>query len=262
MKRVLTIAGAVWLGELRRKDVYVVLVLMPAFLVVLASVDVLGMGGIAGYVKEAGLLLAWLFAWIISVNISSRLLPEEESRRTVFSLLARPVTRAQVVLGKWLGSWTIASAATLLFYAALLGVVMLRDSAFIWIVLAQAISLHICMLAMLCALGTAFSSRLNRDAAATMTYAISLGSILILPRVPNLVMHATGLRQTGLMILYHAFPRFDLFDMRRRLVHDWGPVSAGTFVTVFAYGTVVTMALLLLGWIAYRRRRFSRGALQ
>ena len=93
MISVLTIAGVVWLEVLRRKDVYVLFILLAAFLIALLTLDVFGLGSAVGYVKELGLLLVWLFSWILAVTVSVRQLTREEEQGTIFPLLAKPVTR-------------------------------------------------------------------------------------------------------------------------------------------------------------------------
>ncbi len=262
MTRIITIAHVVWLEVLRRKDVYIVFALMLALLVLLMSFDIFGVGGLTGYVKEAGLLMVWIFALILSVTISSRLLPEEETRGTVFALLSRPVRRSDVIIGKWMGSWAVVSSAALAFYAAITLIVLSRGSGFCWITLAQGIVLHLCLLGMIGAMGVALSTRMNRDAAATLTYVLSLSAFLVLPRSPSLAVSAGGFQRTGLLILYYALPHFELFDIRVRLVHDWDPVPILTFAQIVVYGIIITAVFLLLGWMGYRRKRFLRGVIQ
>lgn len=259
MKRVFTIAHVVWLDVLRRKDVYIVFGLLIALLVLLMSLNVFGISGVTGYIKETGLMLVLLFSWILALNISTCLLPEEESRGTAFSLLARPVTRLQVIVGKWLGCWTVVCAATTVFYAVVWIIIRLRGSGFSPLGLAQALCLHFCMLGMLSALGVAFSTRLNRDAAAAMSYTIGLAAFFLLPRVPYLLPHLKGFHRTALLALYYALPHFELFDMRMRLVHDFGPVPLRAFVPILVYGAVLMIAFLTLAWLGYRAKRILRG---
>ncbi len=262
MKRLFTIAWIVWLGVLRRKDVYVVFALMLALLIILMSFNIFGIGGLTGYVKEAGLLFAWIFALILAVSVSSRVIPEEEARGTVYSLLARPVSRAGVVIGKWLGSWAVVSAAAACFYAVMVVIVLSRGGGFRWITFAQAVTLHLCMLGMICSLGIAISTRLHHDAAATLTYSVTIAAMLLLPRAPYLAAGAGRVQGIGLLILYYALPHFELFDIRIRLVHDWDPVSMSAFAELIAYAVVTTVIFLMLGWIGYRNKRFERGMLQ
>lgn len=261
MSVVLTIAGVVWLEVLRRKDVYVLFILLAALLIALLSLNVFGLGGVTGYVKEVGLLLAWLFAWILAVTVSVRQLPREEERGTVFSLLAKPVTRWHVILGKWLGAWTVVAAATGAFYLLLAGVVFWRGGALGPAILAQALLLHLVLLGIIAALGVLCSTRLNADAAATLTLTVSLAAYLVLPWAPSLVRYEQGLRRSGLLAMYYALPHLELFDLRRRLVYDFDPVSAATAIQVALYGAALTALFLALAWMAYRRKRFSRGAL-
>ncbi|MBU4201270.1 MAG: ABC transporter permease subunit [Verrucomicrobia bacterium] len=261
MSRLLTIAGVVWLEVLRRKDVYVLFILLAAFLIILLTLDVFGLGGLVGYVKEIGLLLAWLFSLILAVAVSVRQLPQEEERGTIFPLLAKPVTRGNVILGKWLGVWSIISLATIMFYLLLVWIVLWRGGGFGVAILGQAIVLHLGLLGIITALGILFSTRLNGDAAATLTLVVTLAAYLVLPRVPHLIMNEQGVRRTCLLALYYALPHLELFDLRRRLVHNWDPVSAVTWIQIVLYGVILMAMFLLLAWMAYRGKRFSRGVL-
>ncbi len=260
MTRVLTIAGVVWLEVLRRKDVYVLFILLAALLLALLTLDAFGLGGAVVYVKEIGLLLAWVFSWVMAVAVSVRQLPQEEERGTIFPLLAKPVTRGQVILGKWLGAWSVVSAATGVFYLLLVGVVGGRGGSFGGVILCQAFFLHLGLLGIIAALGILCSTRLNRDAAATLTLVISLASFLVVPRVPVLILNEQGFRRTGLLALYYALPHLELFDLRRRLAHGWDPVGAATWLQVALYGALLAALFLLLAWLAYRRKNFMRGA--
>lgn len=261
MMRVWIIAGVVWREMLRRKDVYVLLILLVAFLITLLALNIFGLAGLVTYVKEIGLLLAWLFSWILGVTISARQLPQEEQRGTIFPLLAKPVSRGELLVGKWLGSWTMAAVATAVFYAVLILVVRLRGGACDPVVLAQTLTLHCVLLGIIAAAGILFSTRLNADAAITLTFVVTLAAYLVLPRVPTLILHSQGFSQTALLILYYLLPHMELFDLRQRLVYGWPPVSAGTLLLVLIYGALITAGLLVLGWLAYRRKRFTRGAI-
>ena len=261
MIRILILAWLVWLEMLRRKDVYVLLILLAAFLVTLMAFNLFGLGQAVSYLKEIGMLLAWVCSWILAVSVSTRQLPQEERQGTIFILLAKPVSRAEIILGKWLGTWVVVGAATLVFYALLAGMVVLRGGVFGGVVLAQAGLLHLGLLGVITALGIAFSTRFNADAAAVLTYVVTLSAWFILPRVPDLVLKARSAVQTGLMVIYYALPHLELFDLRRRLVYGWPPAPGGAVLLTLAYGLLMTAVFLALGWLAYRNKRFTRGAM-
>jgi ABC-type transport system involved in multi-copper enzyme maturation permease subunit len=259
MRRTWTLATIVWLEMLRRKDIYVLFIMLAALLVAMIALDAFGLGQVTGYVKDIGLLAAWLLGWILAVNAAIRQLPQEETRGTVFPLLAKPVSRWNLITGKWLGVWAVVAAATLLFYAATWGIVALKGGRFDPLTLCQACLLHIVALAVVVAIGIALSTRMNADAAGATAYVLTGAAFLVVPRIPALLAVAPGLDGTMLSGLYYLLPHFELFDMRQRLVHDWGSVSGLTLAGVVTYGALLTLGFLMLAWLGYRRKRFSRG---
>jgi Cu-processing system permease protein len=261
MNRITTIAHIVWLEVLRRKDAYVLLILLAALVVTLVSLNIFGLGSVVGYVKDVGLLMAWLFAWILAVSVSCRQLPQEEARGTVFALLAKPVTRGDMVLGKWLGAWSVVAAANALFYLLIAGIVAARGGAFEPVCLVQGYALHTAALAAVTALGIALATRLNSDAAVTLTSVITGAAFVVVPQVPHFLTQQSGFQAGALLVLYNVLPHFELFDLRTRLVHDFGPVRVGVFLAVLLYGAALTALALLAAWLAYRRKRFNRGTL-
>lgn len=259
MRQILTLASVVWLEMVRRKDLTVLLILMASLLAGLLGFDVFGLSGVAGYVKDMGLLATWVLAWILAINTSVRQLPQEEQRGTLFPLLAKPVSRLTLILGKWLGSWTITCFALACLYLTLCAGVAIKGSGFSPATLIQAVVLHGAALSLVCALGIALSTRMNRDAATVTVYIVTGTAFAILPRVPAMLVETTGVTSSALYAVYYLFPHFELFDLRRRLVHDWGcapwPVVAGILV----YAILMTTVFLTLAWMGYRKRRFSRG---
>lgn len=261
MTRALTIARVVWLEMIRRKDAYVLLILLVTLLFILLSLNVLGLGGVVRYVMDVGLLFAWLFSIILGVSTAARQLPQEEAKRTIYPLLAKPVKRSNVIVGKWLGSWTITVCCTLVFYALVLGVVHLREGSFQWETVLQGFLLHGIAAGVIVALSIAVSTHMTYGAAASIAYILVAGAFSIASRVPELLVHAEGFAGTGLLVIYYALPHLDLFDLRLRIVHEWGAVPWKTWAFLTAYGLMWIALLLVLAWLGYRKKRFKRGAM-
>ena len=258
MRRIRTVAIVAWLELLRRKDLYVLLILLGTMLFALISLNVFGLGSVVGFVKDAGLMAAWLFGWILSVSCASRQLPQEEKRGTILPLLAKPIRRGELIVGKWLGAWSAVCTAVLTFYLLTLAIVLAYGGSFDPATLVQAFVLHVAALGIIAALAIALSTRLNQDAAATVAYVASATMFLLVPRVPQMAALAVGWRQTALLILYGALPHFELFDMRRRAVHMYGPMRWSLLGAILIYGAIVISILLLLAWLGYHTKRFSR----
>lgn len=272
-----TIAGLVWREMLRRKDIYVLLILLAALLFSLLSVDIFGLKGVAAYVKDLGLSFTWLFAWILAVLVGARQLPAEERQGTIFTLLSKPITRAELVVGKWLGAWSITSAATLCFYALIMVVVAVpevfsatsggltgagealrRNSFQPWLLL-QATLLHAAALAVICAIALALSTRMNFDAAATFCFVLTAASLLVLPRIPELLLKLAGLHAAAMTVLWYLMPHFEVFDLRQRLIYDGIPARWTIVGLSLAYGMTMTALILLMAWLGYRNKKFRRG---
>jgi ABC-type transport system involved in multi-copper enzyme maturation permease subunit len=259
MHAIVAVAGLVWLETIRRKDVYVLLILAGALLALLLSVGSFGLAGATRYVKDVGFLLAWLFGWILAVSVAARQLPNEEGTGTIYPLLAKPITRLQLVLGKWLGAWSIVTAGALFFALIVTGVALLRGGTVHPGALAQAVVLQGGALAVLCALALLLSTRLHADAALALTFVCTAAAQWLVPRVPALSETAPPFSSILLQAVYHILPHLEVLDMRLRLVHDYGPLDTPSFLLAAGYAATLTALFLALAWTVYRRRRFTRG---
>lgn len=116
MNKSFAIGGVVIMELYRRKDFYVLLVLTAVITGLLGSVSFFNDPKIARYLKEVCLLLIWISSLVICITTAARQIPTEKENRTIFPLLAKPVTRWQVVFGKFLGCWLACGIALLVFY--------------------------------------------------------------------------------------------------------------------------------------------------
>src|SRR5947199_8510194 len=116
MNTVLAISSVVIKELCRRKDFYVLFVLTAAITLLMGSVNFFNDHSIVRYLKEVCLLLIWVSALVIAIATTARQIPAERENRTIFPLLAKPVTRAQVVVGKFVGCWLACGLALLVFY--------------------------------------------------------------------------------------------------------------------------------------------------
>src|SRR5437667_4971868 len=116
MSTILALAGVVIKELYRRKDFYVLFVLTAVITLLLGSVNFFGDPKIIRYLKDVVLLLIWISALVIAITTAARQIPAERENRTIFPLLAKPVTRNQVVLGKFGGCWIATGIALVVFY--------------------------------------------------------------------------------------------------------------------------------------------------
>src|SRR5262245_41267047 len=100
----------------RRKDFYVLFVLTALITLLMGSVSFFNEDNIVRSLKEVCLFLIWAASVVIAITTSARQIPFERENRTLFPLLAKPVTRNQVVLGKFFGCWFSSGVALFVFY--------------------------------------------------------------------------------------------------------------------------------------------------
>ena len=120
---------------------------------------------------------------------------------------------------------------------------------------------HLVGLAAVAALGTAFSTPLTYGAAASMCYVVVGSSFCRAAAHPPGDARRGGGRPCDgcLPAVYYLLPHFELFDMRLRIVHEWGMVPWATFAILLSYGAVLTALLLFVSWLGYRRKHFEKG---
>ena len=90
---VLAIAGVVIKEMYRRKDFYVLFVLTALIILVMGSVTFFNQENIVRYLKEICLLLVWVSSLVIAITTTARQIPAERENRTLFPLLAKPLSR-------------------------------------------------------------------------------------------------------------------------------------------------------------------------
>src|SRR5947209_11899338 len=116
MNTIFALTGVVIKELYRRKDFYVLFVLTALITLVMGSVHFFHDDKIIRYLKELCLLLIWISALVIAITTTARQIPAERENRTIFPLLAKPVTRAQVIAGKFAGCWLACGLALMVFY--------------------------------------------------------------------------------------------------------------------------------------------------
>ena len=116
MKNIRLLSRVVLKESIRRKDFYVLFVVTAVITLVMGSVNLFHDNQIVRYLKEICLLLIWISTVVIAITMAARQIPAERESRTIFPLLAKPITRTEVLLGKFFGCWIAVAAALAVFY--------------------------------------------------------------------------------------------------------------------------------------------------
>jgi ABC-type transport system involved in multi-copper enzyme maturation permease subunit len=252
---VLAIAGVVIKEMYRRKDFYVLFVLTALITLVMGSVTFFNQDNIVRYLKEICLFLIWGASLVIAITTAARQIPAEREQRTLFPLLAKPVTRSQFVIGKFFGCWFASGLSLVLFYVFFGVVAGAKEHEWPVLNYFQAMVLHWFMLGIVCALtvlgSIVFAAPSSNN---TITLIVSVGILLVGRHLNKVALRLEEPGQTLLYAVYFMIPHLELFDVRDLIVHNWGLIRWEVWAAGLAYAAVYSAIFLALACLLFRRK--------
>jgi len=248
--------GGVVIKELcRRKDFYVLFVLTALITVTMGSLTFFNEVKVVRYVKELCLLLIWVSSLVIAVTTAARQIPCERENRTLFPLLAKPVTRAQVVLGKFWGCWLATGLVLAVFYLFFVVISATRDGEWPLSVSFQALTLHWSMLGVVIAMtllgSLVFAAPSSNN---TITFVLVFGILLLARDLNKVALKLNEPLQTLVYGIYYLIPHLEFYDLRARLVHGWEAVPGLVWLGAVAYAAVYAGLFLFGACLVFKRR--------
>jgi ABC-type transport system involved in multi-copper enzyme maturation permease subunit len=258
MNNALAIAGVVVREMIRRKDFYVLFILTATITLLLGSMSFFNDSRVVRYLKEVCLLLIWISGLVVAIGTAARQIPAECESRTVFPLLAKPVTRDEVVFGKFLGCWFACGLALVVFYLFFGLITGIREHQWPVGILLQALWMQWWMLAIVIALtllgSVVFAAP---SSAASIVFLTVLGILLLGRHLNKIALQMEEPMRSAVYVLYFLMPHLELFDLRDLVVHGWKPVQWLALGGATLYAGVHAGILLLLTCLAFRRKPLS-----
>lgn len=248
------LARGVVVESLRRKDLWVVGIL--GFLI-MAAAGMLGFFGFRGleiFAKDLAVTVLGILSTILAVLASTRVLPEEIKNRTLYPLLARPITRFDLLFGKYLGVVAVSWVAFGIL-AALTAVALTVFGVRLEPIMAQYAMLKMLGLGLLCSIGLLFSSLMTPQAATTLTLVLAFGSDMISRALVLAYPSGTPVAQFSYKLVNWTLPHFGLFDLGGRVANlGWPPVPFWVVGALAAYMIAYSGSALFLSWAKFRKQ--------
>jgi ABC-type transport system involved in multi-copper enzyme maturation permease subunit len=258
MNTVWALTGVVIKELYRRKDFYVLLVLTVLITLAAGSANFFNDSKIVVYLKDICLLLIWISALVIAIGTTARQIPAEREQRTIFPLLAKPVTRWQVIAGKFAGCWLACGLALLVFYAFFVVVTGSREHHWPLLNYFQAMWLQWIMLGVVIALVLLGSVVFSAPSAnATICFVVVVGILLIGRHLNKVALQQPDPLQTIVYVIYFLIPHLEWYDVRDLIVYDHSLVPWIDCGLATLYGGVYILLFLFAAWLAFRRRMLS-----
>lgn len=259
MNKIFAVAGVVIKELYRRKDFYVLFILTVLITGLMWFMKFFHDEHIVRFIKEICLLLIWICALVIAVTTAARQIPAERESRTIFPLLAKPISRWQVLTGKFLGCWAASGIALLVFYFFFGIVSASREHTFPLGAYFEALWLHWQLLGMVIALTMLGSVVLSFAANLTIVFIVTIGILFVGGHLHRITIHMSEPFASILTIIYFLIPHFELFDMRDLIIHDW-PLDPSIWLdTLLAtlYGLAYSCFFLLAACLVFRRKALN-----
>jgi len=240
------VARITFLETLRRKDFYVLLILMGLYAlvaVVLLQESPQENEAVRRTLFSLGLSFSFASAVILVVVLAARQVPKEIEQGTILPLLARPISRWQFLFGKFLACW-LAGVISLLCFMILIRVLVPAPARFSELLFAQTIVLKAAGLAALAAMTLMFSLFMPE----TLNVTLSLAYYFLWGIVFNII--EAGLNLIGgvaawvLAYFFWTLPHFEVLNISRLCMAQSAPLGWVPAILLLIYaGAYVTIAL-------------------
>ena len=268
MRAISWVAVSVFRESVRDKVLYNLVIFAVLLIAVSLLLGQLTAGQDIKIIKDLGLAAISLFGLFIAVFIGIGLVSKEVERRSIYSLLSKPIRREEFIAGKYLGlvltllvNVTVMTAA---YYAVLACMAWVAGGWFLpaWEApavdpaLLKAIAMIFLQLMIVTALALLFSTFTSPILATALTFGLYIAGQFN----ADLKHFETIVASTPVVwlarVLYYLLPNLARLDVKMQVVHAL-PVPAGYMLLSAAYALAYVAALLVLATMIFMRRDFK-----
>jgi ABC-type transport system involved in multi-copper enzyme maturation permease subunit len=203
-------------------------------------------------VTDLGLAALAIFGTLIAIFIGITLIHKEVEKKTIYAVLAKPVSRWEFLVGKYCGLMLTLAVVTGLMAAFCIGLVWWKGGEFPAHLLV-AVVLTYMELSIITAVAIVFSSFTTPMLAAVFTVATYIVGHLTWGFASFLEFSPGTATQVLVTVLYYALPDLETFNVRSRVVHGL-PVGRGYVLDAIGYALAYSAGMLALATLLFRRR--------
>jgi ABC-type transport system involved in multi-copper enzyme maturation permease subunit len=219
-------------------------------------------------IKDLGLAATSVFGLFMAIFIGIGLVSKEVDKRSIYSLLAKPISRPQFVLGKYAGLLLTLAVNLAVMAAALYAVLAYMswgtsprivqgwERPAVDPLLLGAVLMTFVELSIVTAIALFFSTFSTPLLSAALTFGFFVAGRFSAD-LRNFDQAVNSPVATGLArALYWVLPNLASFDVRAQVVHGQ-PVSAGYLALMTGYGALYIGALIVAATVIFSRRDFK-----
>lgn len=248
------IAGITFKEAKRDRILYLLFFFAALGIVASRVLAVLTVGDRIKIIKDVGLASISIFGVLMAILIGTGLVYKEIDKKTIYTLLAKPLHRAEFILGKFLGLvltlFVMTAAMTVIFLAIVYAHTLKVETGLL--VAVVYIFLELVLITAVAILFSSFSTPILSSLFALGFYLIghlSWGLELVLKKM------APGPGRSSVRALSMILPDLENFNFKTEVVHGL-PIPPGIPFSAFFYGVCYTAFILGLAVLIFRRRDF------
>lgn len=256
MMKLWLVARGVLLEAIRRKEVYAIVLTSLLIIGCVVLLDFFQLQGISKFYREVALKVMSVATAVTTVVLAARQLPREFDNRTIYPLLAKPVSRWWFLLGKLAGVMLAAGFCLGLFMIVFISGSLYLHAPVPWHLMLQFLYLQMLQMLILTSLSFWLSLLFNLDAAITVGLLFYATSAVITSATAFLYDWTSGMGQVLLTALNYLLPQLTLLDLSAKAVHSeyWPALSLRTMAQLTAYASVFIVVYVGLAMLSFRRK--------
>ncbi len=255
MHRIIAILENTFIESIRQK--VLVLLVVFAFLMIIVSLFMgpFALGEASKIMRDFGLATTSLLGVLTTIIIGSTLIRKDVEKKTIYTVLSKPVKRSEVILGKFLGLSVLVIVLVLAMLAIQQLVIFVSEGAFaprLLIALPFTI-IEIMVLLAILLLFSSFSST-------TLTSIMGVIFFVVGHAMPDLKLFADQVKVPTLKYaaygFYYVLPNLENFNLRIDLAYGL-PLQADQILYSICYGLIYIVLLLYLTKLVFQGREFK-----
>ncbi len=240
---------------LRRKILLILLIVAVAMIALGPSVGFLSPRESSAVLRSLGLAVILIAGLLITILAGIQVIPNEIERRTIYTVLSKPVQRFEFVLGKFLGGLATVFVMLLAMGIVFLGVLMWQEKAGIPLDMAKGVLMTFFQMMLLGALAIFFST----FATPVVNFFLSFGIFMVGNMsvvTESLTKNNNPMTRLLATIVHLIIPNFGNFNIQNKLIHPDVQISnENIFIIQNIIYALVYSAVLLIGAIIVFDRR-------
>lgn len=160
IQKIVAIGMNTYREAIRQKVLYVFVLFTVVMLLLSLFLGQLTLGADVKIIKDMGLASMMIFGALISIFVGVGLVFREVERKTIYTILSKPVSRAEFILGKYVGLVMILAVEILLMFIFLYALLSIYREPFDWNLLKPTVLIFVelCVLVSVALVFSSYSS--------------------------------------------------------------------------------------------------------